>query len=457
MSSQQQSLTVLISATPGWGHINAAAGAVSALLKTGYHRLVYLLEESFAGKLAPLGFEELLYSNAEVNAQGKKVTRSAGEKQADDLLVSRMFGPDSPEEKMRTMVAYLDGPLRLADIAVLDQALKRAISSVAPDVIFYDGNACPPAIHYSGVPWVRVLSNAPLMYAQDESLPPGASGYPSNGANKAEWAAFNELRRGLFYGRPLNDKIEELGYERYPGDARSPADSPMLTVYATPEELNYEPIRRTAGWFNLEVFNKNESRELIDLQKLLPEEFLRNRLSGEKYSGKLIYVSMGSLGSVDLQLMKRLVEVLGATRHQYIFSKGAKAEQYELAANMWGDRFLPQTSIIPQVDLVITHGGNNSVTETFAHGVPMIVLPNFADQFDNAQRLAETGLGARLDPYRFTAEQLTAAIDGLLFSEELRARLKAAAERIQRTDRHRQLARTVEEMVAAAKKKLKEK
>lgn len=176
MSNQQQPLTVLVSATPGWGHINAAAGAVSGLLKAGHHRLVYLLEESFTGKLAPLGFEELLYSNAEVDAQGKKVTRSAGEKQADDLLVSRMFGPDSPEEKMRTMVAYLDGPLRLADIAVLDQALKRAISSVAPDVIFYDGNACPPAIHYSGVPWVRVLSNAPLMYAQDESLPPGASG-----------------------------------------------------------------------------------------------------------------------------------------------------------------------------------------------------------------------------------------------------------------------------------------
>ena len=71
----------------------------------------------------------------------------------------------------------------------------------------------------------------------------------------------------------------------------------------------------------------------------------------------LFSLYQGSLGSVDLQLMKRLVEVLGATRHQYIFSKGAKAEQYELAANMWGDRFLPQTSIIPQVDLVITHGG----------------------------------------------------------------------------------------------------
>lgn len=171
-------LTILVSATPGWGHINAAAGAVSGFFKCGdqpKHRLVYLVEESFAGKLAPLGFEELLYSASTVKDASEK-KKTAGEKMADDLLVSKMFGPESPEEKMRTMVAYLDGPLRLADMTVLNEALKRAIEAVKPDVIFYDGNACPPEIHYSGLPWVRVLSNAPLMYAQDESLPPGASG-----------------------------------------------------------------------------------------------------------------------------------------------------------------------------------------------------------------------------------------------------------------------------------------
>ena len=60
---------------------------------------------------------------------------------------------------------------------------------------------------------------------------------------------------------------------------------------------------------------------------------------------------------------------------------------------------------------MITHGGNNTVVESFHNGKPMVVLPLFWDQVDNAQRVDETGFGRRLPAYAFRDEELTGAID----------------------------------------------
>ena len=91
---------------------------------------------------------------------------------------------------------------------------------------------------------------------------------------------------------------------------------------------------------------------------------------------------------------------------------------------MWGEASVPQIKVLPLVDLVITHGGNNTVTEAFYYGKPMIVLPIFADQYDNAQRIDETGFGIRLDTYNCTKQQLLNAIEKLLNDNELKLKLK---------------------------------
>ncbi|HZL64404.1 MAG TPA: nucleotide disphospho-sugar-binding domain-containing protein, partial [Thermoleophilia bacterium] len=96
------------------------------------------------------------------------------------------------------------------------------------------------------------------------------------------------------------------------------------------------------------------------------------------------------------------------------------------------DDFLPQPSILPQCDLLITHGGNNTICEGFHFGLPMIGLPLFWDQYDNAQRLAETGFGARLATYDWTDDELAATVDRLLADKELKARLGAVAGALQR-------------------------
>ncbi|WP_275414239.1 nucleotide disphospho-sugar-binding domain-containing protein, partial [Microbispora siamensis] len=94
------------------------------------------------------------------------------------------------------------------------------------------------------------------------------------------------------------------------------------------------------------------------------------------------------------------------------------------------------------------HGGNNTTTEAVHFGKPMVVLPLFWDQYDNAQRVQEMGFGVRLDTYGFADEELVEAIDRLLGDDELRARVEDAGREIRRRDGLRLAADVIEKIAA---------
>jgi UDP:flavonoid glycosyltransferase YjiC (YdhE family) len=112
-------------------------------------------------------------------------------------------------------------------------------------------------------------------------------------------------------------------------------------------------------------------------------------------------------------------------------SLGPQAGQLALPDNIYGEEFLPQPSILPKVDAVITHGGNNTTTESFFFGKPMLVLPLFRDQHDNAQRVDELDFGHRLSPYGFSDAVFQVALDDVLTDETRRSRMAAMAQRLQ--------------------------
>jgi MGT family glycosyltransferase len=142
--------------------------------------------------------------------------------------------------------------------------------------------------------------------------------------------------------------------------------------------------------------------------------------------------------------MKRLVSVLAETRHRYVVSKGPRADEFDLPDNMWGDARVPQTNVIPHCDLVITHGGNNTTTEALHFGKPMIVLPLFWDQYDNAQRVRELGFGVRLPTYAFKDDDLRGAVDRLVEDADLRTHMDAVGETIRAEDGLRRAADLIE-------------
>ena len=71
---------------------------------------------------------------------------------------------------------------------------------------------------------------------------------------------------------------------------------------------------------------------------------------------------------------------------------------------------LPQVAMLRSADLVVHHGGNNSVQEALAAGVHQLVLPFSTDQFSNGADLERIGAASVLAPNEATVEDLARAI-----------------------------------------------
>ena len=197
-------------------------------------------------------------------------------------------------------------------------------------------------------------------------------------------------------------------------------ESPYMNIYNFPLELDYLDIRPLPpNWYRFDNFTRNSD----DKNLKIPRQFLES-------NKKLIYFSLGSMGSINIQLMERMIGFLSKSEHNFIVSMAQSFEKIRLSNNMWGQAVVPQIQILSKVDLVITHGGNNTVAESLTFGKPMIVLPLFGDQYDTAQRVHDKGFGIRLDPFGCTRNELLDAINNLLNDLDLKNRLRNISDRI---------------------------
>jgi MGT family glycosyltransferase len=422
-----QPLTILFMPESAYGPTNNCVGIGDALRNRG-HRVVFAAEASWDGRLAPLGFvEDLVDLAAPPEPDPDAPPQDAGQFWKDFI---RDTAPEFRKPTIEQLATFMQPTWQaLIDGAMYcEPQLREIIARQQPDVIVEDNVVTFPALQTAGKPFVRIVSCNPLEIRGDgpgaSEIAPAYSGLPAD--DRSEWAAFSaEYDRTH---RPMWQAFDawcrEQGTAPLP-DLEFIHASRDLNLYVYPEVADYTDRRPLdATWKRLD-----SSVRATDGDFELPPE-MADRPAGSA----LIYLSLGSLGSADVGLMRRLVAVLGDTPHRYIVSKGPQHADYELAPNMWGAEFLPQTKIVPQVDLVITHGGNNTTTEAFHFGKPMVVLPLFWDQYDNAQRVDETGFGVRLPTYAFGDDDLRGAIERLLADAELRGRMARIGAEIQARD-----------------------
>ncbi|MBX7454015.1 glycosyl transferase [Mycolicibacterium sp. 3033] len=401
-------LTIMFWPESAYGPTNQCIGLASILRDRG-HRIVFAAESSWAGKIAPFGFVEELVDLAEPSPDAAEEDAGA--------FWTQFIAETAPEFRKPT-IEQLASFIQPTFQALIDGAryceprLREIIAAHRPDVIVEDNVVLFPALATAGVPFVRIVSCSPLEIPGSD-VPPPFSGLP--GSDAAQWQSYRaEFDRTL---RPMwtefDTWVQDQGAAALPDLEFMPRDN-AANLYVYPAEADYVDLRPLGDtWTRMD----SSVRE-TDESYTVPVE-----VADRPADCALIYLSLGSLGGADVDLMQRLVDVLGTTRHRFIVSKGPQAERITLADNMVGEQMLPQTKVIPQVDLVISHGGNNTVTETLHFGKPLIVLPLFWDQYENAQRIDELGWGVRLDTYGFTDDELIDAVERLLADSALRARL----------------------------------
>jgi UDP:flavonoid glycosyltransferase YjiC (YdhE family) len=78
------------------------------------------------------------------------------------------------------------------------------------------------------------------------------------------------------------------------------------------------------------------------------------------------------------------------------------------------ERFVPQAAVLGRVAAVISHGGAGSVLGAAAHSRPQLVIPLFADQWDNGVAVRDAGCGILADPDRRSGDELHASLRTLL-------------------------------------------
>jgi UDP:flavonoid glycosyltransferase YjiC (YdhE family) len=106
-----------------------------------------------------------------------------------------------------------------------------------------------------------------------------------------------------------------------------------------------------------------------------------------------VYLTMGTVfGNADV--LRAAALEIADTGCEVLVATGPRIEPGalgDLPALVHVEQEVPQRDVLPNVDLVVHHGGTGTVIGSLASGLPQIVMPQGADQFWNAEHLAAEG------------------------------------------------------------------
>ncbi len=360
-----------------------SVGIAQACEKLG-HKAVFLSDPGFVEVYEGYGFE------AHPVALSEPMEPEAMAKFWEDFINGHI-----PNFR-KSPIDQIDNYVRDCWEAIVDSAkwaqkdLPGVLAKIKPDMICVDNVIMFPAIKQFGVPWVRIISCSENEIP-DPKVPPHLSGCGQNdtACHKAYEAKFNEVIKPIH--DDYNAFLAENDEAAYPiGEFFEASPTMNLLLYPEAAKFERETPLDPAQFQYLEGCVREEEAYAVPTFKANNDK-------------PLLYISFGSLGAGDTDLLKRIIKTVSTLPYRALVNVGDYMDDYsDIPDNVHLQSWYPQPSVIPQVDAVIHHGGNNSFTECLYFGKPAIIMPYVWDGHDNATRVQETGHGFGFHRYDWT-------------------------------------------------------
>ncbi|XP_053214569.1 uncharacterized UDP-glucosyltransferase YojK-like [Panonychus citri] len=413
------------------GHVNSCIGLARMLQDFG-HQIVFGVPKRWSPSIEKYKFDiEILDDPSVPEDQDLQEKWGSFMGQHADA-----FGKE-PKDQLKALIEPATRAF-IEYVKIIDDQLASVFEKSNPDLIILDFYVTVPAVVKSGRPWMLLFSCNPLRLYEGPKTPMAGLGL-SVDTDPSVTMQMQMLMMDVM--KEVKSDFDKwlISKEVEPDLFTIMRLSPFLNLYSFPSDLDYFEF----GSVPDKCFRLDHMVRKVEEGPLGFDESFFDR------PGKKVFLSLGSMGSVDVQLMKRLVSICSKSKHQFIISKGLYHDKYELAENMVGGKYVNQMAILPKVDLVIHHGGNNSFVETIYFGKPCIVLPLFGDQHDNGRRVEDLKIGRSFRPHWVTEEELLTAIDELIEDKQLAEKLSKIGEKVRNSKSINDLNKKIEEIVSS--------
>lgn len=270
------------------------------------------------------------------------------------------------------------------DLLAHATAMETLLADCRPDAVVCDFAfpAAALATERAGLPWVSVY-HAGLAY-RGPTVPPLGSGLPIGGqwGWRGRVAAWMERLGNNLLNRWMARARARLGLPAVERDYFW--TSPWLTLVLSAEAVEAPRHLLTAETCFIGPCFGERSGEQLSFERRFPER-------------PLVYVSLGTVFNRKPDVFHRILTGLQEDCELVVSAGGAfpalSGRRYLPSVHLFPR--VPQVDLLPRVDAVVSHGGNNTINETLAAGKPLLVLPVGGEQQDNASRVEFLGAGLR--------------------------------------------------------------